>query len=333
MLRFTEQQQLAINAVRERFNETETAFAARIAGMNGLEGNSAPIGPEAWRRIDTRAITIQRDVLAVFNTLAAANTTPVSMADLVSYFPQISDDGEVTVTLDGRQTGRSDAPSVKYSGTPVPILAAETRMGWRQMEMVRRGGVALDTEAIANKQRKVAEKLEDMVLNGDSSVVVGGNTIYGLRNHPNRNTASHTFTLASATGAQWLSAISQNIGLLVGDNAYGRATIFLNYGDWLYASINEFTAGYPKTILQRLQEIQQIAAIVPASRIPASNIIGVANVAGGEWGSILSGMPLMTKPKARHNTEDDFVFTTMAAAAPQFRVDFNGQMPVAHTTT
>ena len=50
-------------------------------------------------------------------------------------------------------------------------------------------------------------------------------------------------------------------------------------------------------------------------------------------GSILSGMPLVTKPKARHNAEDDYVFATMACAVPQFRVDYNGQMPVAHTTT
>lgn len=334
MLRLTDQQQLAVNAARRAFNEHQTAMASRLA-VNGssLEGNASPVPIDAWRRIDSRAIVIQRDVLAVFNRLAAANSTPVGMGDLVSYYPQISDSGEVTVTMDGRQAGRSDQANVKYDGTPVPIIASEARFGWRQMEVVRKGGGALDTVTIENHQRRVAEKLEDMVLNGESSVVVNGATVYGLRNHPQRNTGNHTFTLNAATGANWLTAFSGLINLCIGDNAFGKITVFVNYGDWVYASINEFTAGYPKTILQRLREIEQIADIVPASKVPASNLIGVAGLETGGWGSILNGMPMVTRPKARANSEDDYVFSVMAAAVPQFRQDFNGQMPIAHTTT
>jgi uncharacterized linocin/CFP29 family protein len=333
MLRLTDAQQLALNSARSTFNQSETALAARIASSGGLQGNAAPVGPEAWRRIDDRAITIQRDVLAVFGRLAAASTTPMSMGDLVNYYPQMSDSGEVTVTLDGRQTGRSDQANIKYDGTPLPVLASEARFGWRQMEVLRKGGMAIDTETIANHQRKVLEKLEDMALNGDANVVLNGTQIYGVRNHPNRNTFSHTFTLATATGAQWLTTMLAMLNQLIGDNAYGRVTVFLNYGDWLAISVNEFVAGYPKTILQRLREIEQIADIVPASKMPASNIVGIAGLDGGSWGSILSGMPMVTKPKMRANAEDDYVFTVMAAMAPQFRVDFNGQMAVAHGVT
>lgn len=334
MLRLTDQQQTAVNAARRVFNESQTSLASRLAvNGSGLEGNASPVPIDAWRRIDSRAITIQRDVLAVFNRLAAANTTPVGMGDLVSYYPQISDSGEVTVTMDGRQTGRSDQANVKYDGTPVPIIASEARFGWRQMEVVRKGGGMLDMVTIENHQRRVAEKLEDMTLNGDANVVVNGAAVFGLRNHPQRNTGSHTFTLNGATGANWLTAFSQAINLAIGDNAFGKLTVFLNYGDWVYASINEFTAGYPKTILQRLREIEQIADIVPASKVPASNIVGIAGMENGGWGSILSGMPMVTRPKARANSEDDYVFAVMACAVPQFRQDFNGQMPIVHTTT
>lgn len=330
MLRLTDAQQLALNSARSAFNQTETAMASRIAVNGGLEGNAAPVGPEAWRRIDQRAIMVQRDVLAVFGRLAAANTTPMGLGDLVNYYPQISDSGEVTVTMDGRHTGRSDQANVKFDGTPLPIVASEARFGWRQMEVLRKGGMVIDTETIANHQRKVAEKLEDMALNGDAQVVLNGATVYGLRNHPNRNTFSHTFTLASATGANWLTTFTSMINQLIGDNAFGKVTVFLNYGDWLSASINEFVAGYPKTILQRLREIEQIADIVPASKIPANNVIGIAGMDNGNWGSVLSAMPMVTRPKTRANPEDDYVFTVMAAMAPQFRVDYDGRMPVAH---
>lgn len=333
MLRFTPEQQAAINAARAGFNQTQAAMAANAASGMELAGNAAMVDIDAWRRIDTRGVQIQRDVLAVYNTLAAANTTPMGVGDLVSYFPQISDSGTVSVSMDGRNGQTADQALVKYVGTPVPVISSAARMGWRQMAVVRKGGVGLDVETIANHQRKVAEKLEDMVLNGDSSIVVGGQPIYGLRNHPQRNTDTHGFDLNStATGANWLAAFSKLVNACVGDNAFGRITVFLNYADWVYASINEFAAGYPKTILQRLREIEQIQDIIPCGKVPADNIIGIAGLATGNWGSILSAMPMTTRPKARVNPEDDYVFDVMAVTAPQFRSDYDGRAPFAHLT-
>ena len=200
------------------------------------------------------------------------------------------------------------------------------------METIRKSGGGLDIDTIANHQRKVAEKLEDVVLNGMPNIVVGGNTIYGLRTFPQRSTDTTGLTLKSSTGAQWLAAMEKLINALIGDNAFGRVTVFLNYGDYVYASINEFTAGYPKTILQRLQEIGQIAEIVPAAKVPANEVIGIAGLATGEWGSILQAMPLVTRPKARSNPEDDYVFGVLAMAAPQFRADYEGRSQIAHLT-
>lgn len=327
MLLFTPEQQAAVNAARAGFNVAQTALAAQAT----IIGNASPIPLDAWRRIDTRGSAIQRDVLAVFNRLSAANASPVGVGDIVSFYPQISDSGEVNVSMDGRSEGRADQAIVKYAGTPVPVFDSYARFGWRQMEVIRKGGM-LDTDTIANHQRKVAEKLEDMCLNGLSSIVVGGNTIYGLRTFPQRNTGTHSLDLNGATGAQWLGAVEDMLQALVADNAFGRVTLFLNYGDWLYASVNEFVAGYPKTILQRLQEIQQIAEIVPASKLPVSEMCGVANLATGDWGSVLSAMPLTTRPKARHNPEDDYVFGVLAMAAPQFRADYDGKSQLAHFT-
>lgn len=330
MLKFTTEQELAVNAAREGFNRTQTAMAAN---HTDIVGNAAPIPLDAWRRIDSRGAAIQRDVLTVFNRLAAASSSPVGVADLVNFYPQVSDSGEVHVSLDGRSEGRADQANVKYEGTPVPVFDSYARFGWRQMQMIAKGGGMLDTTTIANHQRKVAEKMEDVALNGMSTIVVNGSTIYGLRNFPQRSTNTHGFTLATATGAQWLETFKKLCDTLVADNAFGRVTVFLNYGDWLAASINEFVAGYPKTILQRLQEIQQIAEIVPASKVPASEVLGIANMATGEWGEILNAMPMVTRPKARHNPEDDYVFGVLAMAAPQFRADYDGRSHIAHLTT
>ena len=328
MLLFTKDQELAVNNARAHFNATQTAVAAQAT----LVGNAATIPLDAWRRIDSRGVAIQRDVLAVFNALAQSNSTPVGIGDLVNFYPQVSDSGEVHVSMDGRSDGNADQAAIKYEGTPVPVFDSYARFGWRQMEVMRKSPSGIDTDTIANHQRKVAEKMEDMAINGMSSIKVNGSTIYGLRTFPNRSTNTHGLDLNGATGAQWVESFKVLVNTLIADNAFGRVTVMLNWGDYTYASMTEFAAGYPKTILARLREIEQIAAIIPASRIPANEMFGISNMATGEWGSILSAMPMVTRPKARNNPEDDYVFGVMSAVAPQFRSDFDGRSQIAHLT-
>lgn len=328
MLQFTPEQQAAILAERSGFNRRQIALAANSASV--LEGNALAVPLDAWRRIDSRAQTLARSRLQVFNRLAQANTTPVSIADLVNYYPQVSDSGEINVSMDGRSQAKGDAPNVKYVGTPVPVFTGTARFGWRQMEVLRKGGGMLDVTAIANKQRKVAERMEDMVLNGLSSVNVGGDTIYGLRNLPSRNTYSHTYTLATATGAQWLDAVKKAISAALGDNNFGQLTVFVNQGDYTAADTTDYAANYSGTILQRLLAINQIKEIIPASSVPANEILGIADLDAGEWGGILSAMPLTTRPKTRQEPEDDYIFSVIAAAAPQLRSDYNGQSAFVH---
>lgn len=331
ILRFTETQAAAILASRRAFNEDAAAMLRANQRRGEITGNALTVPVDAWRRIDQRAQMIARSRLAVFSALAAANTIPVSIGDLVNFYPQISDSNDVTVTMDGRNAGKADAAEVTYVGTPVPILTTAARFGWRQMEVMRKQPAGIDVATIANGQRKIAEKLEDMALNGLSSVVVGGSTVYGLRNFPQRNTGNHGFTLATtATGANWVTAFTQAINLAIGDNQFGRITFFLNIGDYTAANTKDYATNYQGTILQRLRAIEQVQDIIPASSVPANEILGVVDLATGEWGGVLQAMPLTTRPKARENPEDDYLFQVMAAAAPQLRADATTQSAFVH---
>ena len=119
---------------------------------------------------------------------------------------------------------------------------------------------------------------------------------------------------------------------LIGDNNYGRVTVFVNFSDWFAAQNTDYSTTYPKTIAQRLLEIEQIAEVVPVPRLPANEIIGIADFGAGSWGTVLSAMPMVTRPKARHNPEDDYVFGTMAATSIQWQADYSGQSSIAHLT-
>ena len=330
MFNFSKEQQALIWNERKRFDLSQQALAARIVANGEMTGNAAPIPLDAWRRIDQRAQAIARSRLAVFARLAAANTTPVSIADLVNYYPIVTDSNEVTVSMDGRVQAKGDQASIRFAGTPVPIMTTSAKFGWRQYAVMTKGGGMIDTATFGNGNRRLAEFLENMALNGLSSVNVAGDTIFGLRNFPSRFTASHTFTLSTATGANWVTAFNQGLTGLESRNQFGPAPVFVNQGDYRSAGTRDYAANYTGTILQRVLAIPGVQEVVPASSVPANELIFVSDLATGEWGSVLSAMPIVTRPKTRLDPEDDYNFTMMAAQALQLRADASGQSAIAH---
>lgn len=335
MLILNQAQARARNATRSYFDRLQTAMNASLPEeARELIGNAAPVGLDAWRRIDTRMQTLQRDVLAVYNRLARANTTPVDIGDLMSLYPKLSDSGKLTASMDGRAPGSADQPVVRFEGTPVPVLSSQASWGWRQNAVMMKGGGLGASDMIAGSQRVVLEALEDMVLNGRSSINVAGSTIYGLLNFPDRTEAPTygAFNLNGGTGAQWLTAFQSVINALVGDNSFGRVTIFCNWADWTYAGMADYAAAYPTPIAQRMLSIPNVAEVIPAGRIPANRLIAITNIDSGEWGSILSAMAPTTIPKTRQNPHDEYAMWAMAATAPQFRSDYNGRSHIATAT-
>lgn len=341
MLRYTaEQQAFILNQRRNWENQhrhmaalngfSVTEVAGAVMAGNVLAGNASTLPKDVWGEWDREATLVQKDVLAVFSDLAATNSRPMNLGKLIHYFQTVSDSGEVNISLDGRGKAKTDAPVIDYHGTPLPIIDSEFSFGWRQMLAAQSEGYSLDSAARYNHTRKVAEKLEDIALNGDANINVGGATLTGLRNAPNRATATHGVDLNGASGAEWTDAVKKTIAALHSKNFYTPVTIYLNYSDWFYTSATEYVATYPKKILQALQEIPGVAAIIPASKVPVNEILGVCK--RPDVVQVLNGMPLTIRPKARLNPEDDYVFSVIAAAAVELKYDAEGQAGYVQTT-
>ncbi len=333
MLKFSPAQINYVANVR-RMHEQEHAFMQHRFGVNAANqsqfmANASPLPRDVWAVWDKEAIQVSRSVLAVFNNLSASVSSPMNLGKLLHYFAQVGDSGEAHVSLDGRSSARTDQPEYAYVGTPLPIIDSTFKFGWRQMLAAQTEGETLDAAARVNSIRKVAEKLESIALVGDSQIVIGGSVLYGLTNHPKRNTRSTGATLASGTGAQWKSEIIATIKLLHGDNFRGRrVTIYLNWDDWFYASQTDYTTAYAgKSILANISEIAGVAEIVPSSSVTANTIIAL--VKERDVVEVLSGMPITTRAQARTNPEDDYIFKTWAAAAVELKYDSNDNIGLA----
>ncbi len=325
MLRFTKEQQQFMLANRRMHEDMQVRFGITAAN-HSMIGNAAPLPRDVWAEWDKDAIELSRTVLAVFNSLAGSVSRPMNIGKLLHYFKQVGDSGEAHISLDGRSEARTDQPEYAYVGTPLPIVDSTFKFGWRQMAAAQTEGESLDAPARVNSIRRVSEKLESIALIGDPQIVVGGSVLYGLTNHPLRNTRSTGVTLNVATGAQWKTEIIATLKLLHGDNFRGRrATIYLNWDDMFYASNTNYAAAYDsKTILQAIKEIEGVGEIIGASSVTANMIIGL--IKERDVVEVLNGMPIITRAQARHNPEDDYIFKVMAAASVELKYDSNNNI-------
>jgi hypothetical protein len=325
MLRFTDEQQAFVLANRRQFNASQIAMAENHGQT--LIGNALPLPKDVWGLWDREAVEVQRTTLRVFNDLSSSVSMPMPIGKLVHHFQTVSDSGQVNVSLDGRSKGRTDQPVFAYHGTPLPIIDSPFSYGWRQVAAASTEGFQLDAAGRMNSMRKIAEKAESLMLNGDTDIVVGADPLYGLRTHPRRNTRTTAQALNGATGAQWLATITATLKLLHDDNFKSPATIYLNFDDWFYATSTEFTAGYPKTIAQRVLELGGLREVIDADSINPGEVIAV--VKDRSVLQVLNGMPMTTRAQFRANPEDDYNFVTMAAVALEIRFDANQNCGVA----
>lgn len=334
MLLFTQAQAAEVLANRNEFNRRQELMArtmlANSAG-GAVLGNAMTLPKDVWGMWDADGIAIQRKVLSVFNTLAASVAFPLPIGKILHYFQQISDSGTVNISVDGRSKAKTDQQTYNYVGTPVPVVDSTFSYGWRQVAAAQSEGVQLDSAGRDNAMYQVANKLESLALDGDSTVVVGGSTLYGLRTHPKRETRNTSQALNGATGIQWMADINATLKLLHNNNYRVPATIFVNWDDWFYAGNTDFSSSYPnKTIAQRIREMDGVAEVVPASSVAASQIIAV--VKDRRVVQVLNGMPMTTRAQFRANPEDDYNFVTLAVAALELKYDATDQIGLAVST-
>lgn len=336
MLRFSPEQAAALNSQRAAFNARQAMLADQYGLTNGarsLIGNASPLPLNVWGMWDREGIPVQREQLSVFNSLAADVSMPMPIGKLVHYFQTISDSGTANTSMDGKSKARVDQPVIDYFGTPLPIIDSSFTYGWRQVEAASTEGFQLDAAARINATFKVAKQLELQTLNGNPSIVVGGAQLYGLTNHPKRNTRSTGVTLTSATGAQWVAEMNATIALLTAKNFYAPATVYVNWATWRYAQTTDYSSATPfaGTIADRiLRDSAGIKEIIPASNVAANTIIAV--IKDRRFLQVLNGMPINTRAQFRANPEDDYEFVTMAAAALEIKYDATNQCAVAHSS-
>ena len=216
--------------------------------------------------------------------------------------------------------------------TPLPIIHSSWRIPFRQIGFGYKRSAGL-SESV----RQVAEKMEDLLFNGDTSVVVtvsGTNTtIQGYTTLTNRE----TFTVTDWTD------LATNRATIVPETLSGISDLFSSSGVsapdsvMMYVSNNfwtnlqddySLTHGGSTTIVTRLKDISQHIDVKPAEKLAASKVLLVEM--SDRSVELVMASDIVTVPHIRNSALDDQVFTTYAVVTPILKTDRNNKTGIAH---
>lgn len=244
---------------------------------SGLKANSLrtldTLRKDEWIQYDKAVVEAAQVRLTVVKFVMARGLVyriGGGLGKTVLEYEDQSDMSAAEMNMDGVTRGRNDRVEFDMNYLPLPIIHKDWHLNIRVLNATRAGASNLDTTQAALASTKVSEKIEDLTVNGSGTFTYGGGVIYGLTDHPNRNTGTLTVDWASATGEQ-----------IVGDVvAMKQASIDdMHYGPWLLVIPTayetpldeDFKANSDKTVLARIKEIKGIVDVVVADKLGKSS--------------------------------------------------------------
>lgn len=141
---------------------------------------------------------------------------------------------------------------------PIFCTSMEFSVEPREQAVSERVGAPMDTANVEQAIRRENEAIEDSFFYGADEIVVGGNTVVGVLDAPNRH--EHTYTgseaLTAKTGEEIVAEAGAMLGLLADDEQNGPINWYVPPADHLYFATTDYKANSSDTILSRLQSIE-----------------------------------------------------------------------------
>lgn len=293
-----------------------------------LTTNAATLRKDEWVEYDKTVIKTVRDRLVGVNDLVQRGLTYTignGMGTTVLQYEDMNDPGTAHVSMDGATRGENDRPEYVMNYLPLPITHSDFQLNARVLAASRNGSMPLDTTNSESAARRVAEKLEDMLFTA-TTFTYGGGTIYSYLNHPHINpvTLGTHWDSSSKSGANILTDVEGMMEASIEAGFYGPWVLYVPKGYQVVLG-QDYTTGYPKTIRQRLLELENLEAIKIADRLTAHKVVLVQMTA--DVVRMVIGMGITP---VEWETEGGMIIRmkVMTIQVPQIRSDQNGNCGV-----
>jgi len=285
-----------------------------------------------WEEIDASVVDVVRTTLvaaADFQRLGLIRPLG-GLGTTVSVYEQLGDMTDAEVSMEGITRTQQDQPDYTPQSVPVPIIHKDFSFTARHLAASRRLGDAIDTTAAQTAARRVRDKIESMIFNGDS-LSMKGYSIQGFTTKTQRitKTAAECGGGDFATEGNPYKVAVGGIGFLAAAGFTGRYGVYVartQYHEMLHRLTDGSSLSEYQAILNGIPEIDFIR---PADALTAGSVViwqlssDVADLAVAQdivtlqW-DMMGGM----------KTE----FKVMTALVPRVKHDANGACGVLHVT-
>ncbi len=302
---------------------------------NGLMVNSA-LRKEEWEELDRAVMAEAVKPLTVTATLMRLGLTR-RLGSIGTLSAQYTRAGEMTAanrSLTGTTLGDKDLPDTGIAGVPVPVIFKEFEIPFRVLAASRRMGDGLDLSAATAAARVVGESIEDLVINGDTTINLNGFTIAGLTTHASRNTDTAT----NYGGGDWgtitnvQATISGMIAAAEGDNYFGPYGLFVSTVQYGQAARSFFTDGSGDTPLSRALRIPNLQFIEAAHNL-ADGVAVLVNLSKDviELAYVDEYWPLTNREWSNGDSTVTH-YKVMSVVTPIVKATYGGRSGIVHST-
>lgn len=298
----------------------------------GLQAN-ALLRKDEWEALDAALLPVARARLIGVNDLISRGLVRQlgGLGSIISSYERSGDMEAAVIDMDGATPPGEDRVDYDRVQVPVPVIHKGFRISKRVLEASRRMGDTLDTTQGQIAARKVSESAEGLLFNGSGAPNVGGNTIYGYTNHPDRVTNTAAGFGGGDFGVEG-NGYQTIVGMIDGLQAAG---FFGPYGLYLARTqytelLSRHTDGSSKSQLNVILEgIPDLEFVKPTGDLAAANGVLVNLTAETVDVAIAQDMITLQWQALGGMVEH---YRVLAALAPRVKADKNGACGVVHVT-
>lgn len=301
-----------------------------VRNKRGMIINSM-LDKREWAELDRKIyemVKLRRN--AVADLVSGGLSTTTNLGEQLSQWRMASERQRPSVNMDGRSRANRDRTDRLVFSVPIPIYRTDYEIGMRELESSRKLGTPLDTFEAGEAGEAIAEEEERTLINGNATVVVQGNTIFGYTTLPARDTAT-----AAAYGGGDFGTISNIeptfLGMLTALSLvryYGPFNVYVARTQY-FEMLSTYTDGTGQNALDRVLKLPQIEKIEQNDFLAAGNVLMVQmteNVV--DWRIALA----IDNREWTSGDGQALYYAVLSAATPRLKTDVDGNAGIAHAT-
>lgn len=317
----------------------------QILTPRGLQVNSL-LRKDEWEQLDSAVVSAATQRLnGVMDLFTRGQTFRLgSIGSLLAQYNQASEMEAASITISGRTRGDQDRVDFKLVSVPVPVFFKSYSFGAREQAAARNLGDSVDTSNASAAARVVAEGVENMLFNGNTTIVLNNNSIYGYTTHPNRNTG---------TGSDWgtvanvVTDVRDMINDAQADNHFGPYFVYAATTQFNQARNTFFTDGSGDSGFDRVMRMSGIEGFFASDFLTAgeavlvqmdSEVVDLAFVPG--FGINVSSFEDGNQQTITGVTNLEWLsgdgmvsyFKTLAIMVPRVKDRYDGKSGIVHYT-